>query len=213
MRALSLLLLVAACQSHEARILLGPNEDTVSIGFLCTGEDGTELIRRSEIASPFPPQVQRLFQFAVVVDIVDIGDRVLGCRGEELITACEGGGCSIIKRACHVVTLRFMGEAPDVPTILAKLREQLADFTVTEDAPDKPVVLRVVFADLPETLDPNDPTCPADIASPATSLEATALGCAYSCPIELDNVDRVSLTLDTLTRDCEPAMRICAGFL
>lgn len=198
-RALAILLLVAACQTgHDVRILLGPTEDTLSLGFVCEDADGRPLIQRTAIG---PGELQ----FAVVVDIITFGDQAPGCRGEELVTACEGGTCTVHTRQCHVVTLA-LSQTDTAATLLVKLREELADFTVTKNAPDEPVVLRVIAVDLaaPQTGD----TCPADLDVPND-----AVGCAYSCPVQLDDIDQVSVFLDTLDRRCEATMRLCAGFL
>jgi hypothetical protein len=54
--------------------------------------------------------------------------------------------------------------------------------------------------------------CPDFLLERETPLEPAAVGCAYSCPVELDNVDTVSVSLDTLSRQCEPLVKLCARF-
>jgi len=42
---------------------------------------------------------------------------------------------------------------------------------------------------------------------------AQAVGCAYSCPAVLDDIDGpISLSLDTLNQQCEQQVRACAAF-
>jgi hypothetical protein len=201
---LLLILALAACQTgHDVKLLLGPDENTLSAGFLCVDETGAELVRQTTIGGN-PP----VLQFAIVVDLVTLGERVLGCRGEELVTGCADGECAIASRSCRVVSLELASPAG----LLEAVTAQLAGFKITDDAPDEPVIVRVVAFDLPNPLGVGVTECPRELLDPATDLTAGAVGCAYSCPVELDNVDRVSVSLDTLTRMCEPVVRLCAGF-
>jgi hypothetical protein len=173
-------------------IRLGPTDDTLSQGFLCVGDiSGEELIRSANIGDG-------KLRFAVVVDIIGLGSKVPGCRGEELITACSGGQCTLEHRACRIVTIDIDPMMDRGPEILAKLRAELADFQVIDNAPDEPVLIRVmsVKGECPSLVD---------------NVASTALGCAYSCPTRLDDVDEVFVSLDTLTNQCENAVRICAG--
>lgn len=203
MRALFVLLLAACQTGHDVKLLLGPDEDTLSAGFLCVDASGNELVLRSSIGGS-PP----VLQVAIVVDLITLGDRVLGCRGEELATGCENGTCEIVSRACRVVSAPLVSPGQ----LLASVTDQLAGFQVTDDAPNAPVVVRVVAYDLPSPLGVGVTACPQELLDPATNLASSAVGCAYSCPVELDNVDQVSVSLDTLSRNCEPLVRICAGF-
>jgi hypothetical protein len=101
----------------------------------------------------------------------------------------------------------------DTPAnLLAELNAQLESFVVAQDAPDEPVVVRIVTYDLPSPQSTSATECPDFLLDFATALEPNALGCAYSCPVELDNVDRVSVSLDTLSRMCEPLVKLCARF-
>jgi hypothetical protein len=199
-----ILIALAACQTgHEVKLLLGPDEDTISAGFLCTDDMNVELMRRASIGGN-PP----VFQFGVVVDIIGIGDRGLGCRGEELVTACADGACQLLERACRVVSVEL--GAPS--QLLEDVQAQLAGLTVAKNAPDGQVIVRIVAYDLPSPMSPTATECPAFLLERATNLEPNAVGCAYSCPVELDNVDTVSVSLDTLSRQCEPLVKLCARF-
>ena len=203
MRSLCLLVLAACQTGHEVKLLLGPDEDTISTGFVCIDDTGTEIVRRASIGGS-PP----VFQFAVVVDIITLGDRGLGCRGEELLTACADGACELRERACRVVSVEL--GAPG--ELLADVQAQLAGFSVVKNAPDGQVIVRIAAYDLPNPLSPMAHDCPGFLLDPATNLEPNVVGCAYSCPVELDNVDTVSVSLDTLSRQCEPAVKLCARF-
>jgi len=203
MRVLFLLLLVACQSGHDVRIRLGPTDDTLSQGFRCVDAAGNELYLKTQI-STMPPK----YQFAIVVDIIGLGDTVPGCRAEELIPTCMAGDCKRLSRSCHVVTIEVRGgDTPE--TILAKLREQLSDFVVDRNAPDEPVIIRVIAVDLPDALPETQSECPATLPN----VPSSAVGCAYSCPVQLDDVDEVFVSLDTLTPECGKAVEICAGFL
>ena len=194
MRAL-ILLLLAACQTgHEVKILLGPTESTLSVGFLCEDAAGRPLLQDA--------LDNGMLRFTVVADIITIGDKILGCRGEELLTACEEAGaeCVVLERKCHEVEVPF---SPDSGEILEGVKEALADFELTKNAPDDPVVIRVMTA--PVALAASCPDKDVD-------LSPMVYGCAHSCPVQLDTVDQVSLGLDALNKRCIGIMRICAAF-
>jgi hypothetical protein len=199
MRVLVLALLVACQRSHEVQILFGPDEDTISVGFTCVDTNNDLIILRARTA---PGELQ----FALRVDVMTMGKQILGCRGEELIDACdEPGNCALAKSECTVVTLQ-LSSGDDAASIIEKMRTELRkqNFIVTNDAPDTPVVIRVTLFDLqaPQT----SLECPANLPI------ADAVGCAHSCPVQLDDIDKVSVSLGTLTRQCEGAVRLCAAF-
>lgn len=206
MRALFALVLVAACQeAHTVTLQLGPTDDTLTAGFACVQDADPTRLLASRAAQPGGG-----LQFSIVVDVVTLGGELPGCRGEELFTACADGGCEIVPRDdgtrfCRDVTVpasavvAAMNE--DLEPLLASIRTQLQAEPVTLDAPDEPVLLRAVATTEP---------CSA-LASDFDLLEL--VGCAYSCPAQLDEVDGpIALSLDTLTRQCEREVKACAVF-
>jgi len=205
--ATALVLTVAAsCQeAHTVTLQLGPTEDTLTVGFTCVQDaDPTKLLAARAV------RADGSARFAVVVDIIDLGGRLPGCRGEELLAACDGGRCTVTPRAdgtryCRDITLDASAITAagngNLTPMLTAIRTQLQMEAVTLDAPDHPVVIRSVG-----TTD----SC-ATLAD--TFVADNLLGCAYSCPVQLDGVDdAIALSLDTLTRGCEREVRACAGF-
>jgi hypothetical protein len=86
------------------------------------------------------------------------------------------------------------------------VHQQLSGRVITGDAPDDPVIVRAigVAAHCP------DPSAPYSYPIPTDSL----LGCEYSCPVKLDDLDGpVLLDLDTFGQHCEEAVDVCAGAL
>jgi len=201
MRIITLAIVLAACQrSHEVALQLGPSDRTITAGFLCREEGLTTLLADRALTGT-------TYSFNVVIDVIDLAKQFPGCRGEELVTACTEKQCTIVPRAdgtryCQPVTFdRSEILASDLRPLLARIRGQLAMDAVTLDAPDQPVLIRAVA-----TTEPCD-TVPS-IFDP-TQL----VGCAYSCPVQLDAVDGpIALSLDVLDTDCEREVRACAAF-
>jgi hypothetical protein len=202
MRLVAMLWLLAGCQkTHEVALRLGPNDTTVTQGFLCV-----------EDADPSKPLVDRAlvgetYTFRLVVDVIDLGGRLPGCRGEELVTTCKGGKCKIVKRSdgtryCQEVTFsKAELAASDPRPLLLKIHDQLAMDAVTSNAPDRPVLIRAVATH--QTCDQLD----------APFVDSELIGCAYSCPAQLDAIDGpISLSLDVLDSSCEKEVRGCAKF-
>jgi hypothetical protein len=197
---------VAACErDHRVKILLGPDDGTLGLGFKCEDALGQPLVRRALVGD-------RLV-FRIVVDLIGVGDAVPGCRGEEILRACpREADCPTLvvsddgRRACAEVSI---GQPFDEASTLEQVLAVLRTLDITSDAPDRPVMVRAV-ATLERCDDrlvsPQDGTYP--LLDPAQ-----ALGCAYSCPLQLDAVDgAVALYLDALDERCEPQVRACAAF-
>jgi len=201
---------LAAChQEHEVKVLLGPDPSTPSQGFLCRQDaDPSKLL----LATPAIFDGATL-RFNVVIDVLDLGGKLPGCRGEELVAACRGGTCSLpasdpgARRYC--VPVQLPGAlALDRPALMAALTQQLRSRPVTTDAPDRPVLIRAVATSQPCAQIEQ----PAGGSYPALDGDLAA-GCAYSCPAVLDDIPGpISLSLDTLTEQCEQTVRLCARF-
>ncbi len=202
----ALLFVLAACQqAHVVTIQLGPGGDTLTAGFACVQDaDPTKLLAGRAV------QANGGLRFSIIVDVVTLGGQLPGCRGEELFAACDEGACEIVPRDdgtryCRDVDVDQAAVVAamndDLGPMLDSIRTQLREEPVTLDAPDVPVLLRAVAT---------TERCDAL----ADDFDLTRLvGCAYSCPAQLDEVDGpIALSLDTLTRQCEREVKACAQF-
>ncbi|HEV7559593.1 MAG TPA: hypothetical protein VGO00_29155 [Kofleriaceae bacterium] len=198
----ALVLVVAACQrTHELQVLLGPTPDTPSAGFLCKQDaDPTKfLLQRPDVL------VGKTVMANVVVDIVSLGGHLPGCRGEEIVAACTPGTCTLAvdhaDRYCRPIAFD-VSLASNRPALMAQITSALAAQPITTDAPNGPVLLRAVVT---------SQSC--DDVHTGKIDPTLAVGCAYSCPAVLDDIDGpISLSLDVLDDQCEPTVRACAGF-
>jgi len=193
---------LAACQrEHTLQLLLGPDARTPSLGFLCRQDANPSklLLERPDVVMDSTVTV------SFVVDIVSLGGRLPGCRGEEIIAACADGNCSFATtgetRYCKQVTFP-VSLAKDRDGLMTSITEQLKEMPIVTDAPNGPVLIRAVST---------AQTC-MELATQAID-PAQAVGCAYSCPAVLDDIDGpISLSLDTLNQQCEQQVRACAAF-
>lgn len=211
MRAIWILALAACQQAHVVTLQLGPSEDTLSIGFVCREEPEpgmpgmmTPLLAQRAI------QPDGRAEFSMIVDVITLGGVLPGCRGEELFSGCkQSGDCEVVPRAdgtrfCRRVEVTADAVAAatsdrDFAPMLQQLREQLQVEAVTLDAPDQPVLIRALATTepcTPEVLDVEE-----------------LIGCAYSCPAQLDEVDGpIALSLDAIDDRCEREVKACASF-
>lgn len=192
---------VLGCRdTRDVRVLLGPDESHLSIGFRCRDEAGVPLAARA-----LPNR-----RFALVIDMIAINGGVPACRSEDLAIACLGTDrCRLRpRRYCVDVPLDAIDfDIGDPESTLENLSQYLRtqDPVISADAPDDVVIVRAVATTL---------RCDE---IPAGSLRGlareTLTGCAHSCPVRLDDVDgTISLSLDALTEDCELQALACAAF-
>jgi hypothetical protein len=202
-------IVLTACQrDHGVRVLLGPTEDSLTLGFRCVqdADPGKLLFTRAVTGGEV--------RFNLVIDIVSFGDRFPGCRGEEILHTCDEASCSIpahrdgSARFCLPVAFP-LAVTQNEATLLATLRSQLDGQVVVDDAPDGPVTIRAVA-----TTQPCAPIEDARADGTYPSLDGDlAVGCAYSCPLVLDEAQgSILLSFDTLTNRCEQGVRVCASF-
>jgi hypothetical protein len=202
--ALGTLVTLAACQRvHEVEIQLGPDDGTFTIGFQCRLDNGMPLVERAHVGS--------VYRFSVVIDLIDLGGELGGCRGEELVRQCSSGACSVVPRAdgtryCVPVELpEALVRSMNPRAILDAIRPQLAVEPITANAPDRPVLIRAVGTTQPCDELRNVPAAEHD--------PARVTGCAYSCPVQLDAADGpISLSLDALDERCAQEVAVCAAF-
>ncbi len=203
--AAALGLAAAACErEHHVQIRLGAG-DRLGLGFRCEDAAGNLLADRALAGGRI--------EFRVIVDLIGVGDTVPGCRGEEILAACpREEDCPALvvsadrRRACAEISV---GPPLTEAAVVAEVTRELRALEITGDAPDRPVIVRAVA-----TLQ----RCEDALVVPAGDTypfldPAQAIGCAYSCPLQLDAVDgAVSLYLDALDERCEPEVRACAAF-
>lgn len=194
MRLIGLALLLLGCTNqNEVRLVL---DDRGSLGLQCvdsmTGE--SLLVERGRI-------VGGAAEFSVAVDYLAF-EGVPSCRPQQLLRWCNELGCPFVTRDC--VDVRLDGPIPDaLPQLQERVLEELAGLgPVTRNAPDGVVVIRMVIS---------NQTC-ADVGDGPHRCD-DLLGCVYSCPVQLDEVDGiVLLELDSLGVTCdESIVGVCAG--
>jgi len=192
-------LALAACEDHRTiTLLLGPDDHTLTAGFACRAETGELLVERSHRDADYT--------FQLVIDTVELGATFPGCRGEEVLAACADQPCDLIGRYCTTVTIPETDIA-DPASILAALHAQIGHPSLITDAPDQPIVVRAVT-----TLQSCAELTPGDGSLPRLDPDQ-AVGCAYSCPVILDDLrGSLGLALDTLDDHCAPQVRQCARF-
>lgn len=207
--------LLAACQvDHHITLLLGPDADTLTSGFTCPDPS---MPAAPLLARGYVPATQTL-NFTLVVDVIDLGDTLPNCLGEDVEAACaDGNSCQLKiadapRRACvelHIPNITDLVTAP------LKVRTYLADNLpeIVSSAPHRPVMIRAVAT---------QESC-ATIKTPAGDVwpeldPAAALGCAYSCPVNLDDAqDTIFLGLgirvaDLTPEQCANVVQACAQF-
>lgn len=210
MKALALAVLLVACErKNDIQVLFGPSATELSLGFQCKDSMGEPLLKRAIVAGAGK------VRFQLVIDLVGVGPRLPGCRGEEILAACAATGrCKLqspkVERYCETVELD-VADLDDEAVLLERLRDQFHDTEtgrIVVDAPDIPLIVRAVV-----TLE----SCESVQRVVSDSYQAldgpSALGCAYSCPFVPDTVQgSIALGIDALTISCENNMRLCARF-
>lgn len=203
--------LVVACErANHVQILLGADEDHLSIGFRCQ-RDGRLLLADAAYADG-------VATVNIVIDFIDLGDRAIGCRGEDFRRTCteEPQGSTVCtvtpelnpRRYCRALRVPIMTPLEDheAELVTSFIQAFAALDPVTTDAPDEIVVVRAVV-----TNQSCDEIVQVVGEQYASFDRDQVLGCAYSCPFQLDAVDgRVSLSLDTYTTSCQDAVQTCA---
>ncbi len=214
--ALALACSASACQvEHKVKLELAGAAGSISQGFLC----------RTELAAPGLLAGDFLFErghdlatgavrFSMIVDVTSLGDVLPGCLPEEILGVCRGeDACPIAARSCAALSvpgprgkrLAAMSE-PERAAFFAALGAALRELPpLFRDAPDGPVVIRAVAS---------TEAC-EQLATPAAadfSLDGL-MGCAYSCPVILDELDgALRLGFATSEELCAPQVRGCAAY-
>ncbi len=207
--ALACVLLVGCERHRDLQVLFGPSATDLSIGFQCKDPGGDPLLARAIVSGTGKAR------FQLVVDLIGMGTRLPGCRGEEILATCAATGqCQLqppsVGRYCETIELDVSGLGTEA-SILAQLRDTFHDTEagrIIDDAPDVPLIVRAVI-----TLESCASVQRIEQDSYQTLVAADALGCAYSCPFVPDTVQgSIVLGLDAMPGTCEANMRLCARF-
>lgn len=197
--AILLVVLVGCEQTHRVSIQLGPTPDTLSQGFLCRESPGGPFMVTDALSAD-----RTKYEISVLIDLVELPG-FPGCRGEELVAACNNGPCTIARtptRFCASITFDADLVPDNSEAVVGLINEALAEAgPVTRDAPDGTVVIRAIAT---------AQTCSEFEANPIVDQ---LVGCAHSCPVQLDAVDGpIALSLDTLDDNCRGIVEACARF-
>jgi hypothetical protein len=204
MRALFVFALIAACVvHHRVQLLLGPRADQPTKGFAC----GDPMAPGSSMFARAVTPTRRL-QFSLAIDMIELPGHVPSCLGEEIKATCENGECpyDLANRSCIHVDVQLPPAANDTAQIVKLVDDWLKQNApvVFGNAPDGAVIVRAIAID--------GPTCDEVLTS------TNILGCAYSCPVVLDQIDGV-LSLGLAVQDnlqdpatCVAAIDACAMF-
>lgn len=184
--------LLGACSTERTvRLDLGLD------GFVCTSEDGRPLYLDALQGDMLTGQL--------VVDVITLGGNFPGCLGEDILDRCDPASCFTAARACRTFSFPIGAD----PQVGASFLAALSGWAPIADAPDGPVIVRVVATTEPcAAIDQ-----PLDGRFAPLDSQA-AIGCAYSCPTVLDEVERVTVGVGFVVGEqCEQLVRGCAGAL
>jgi hypothetical protein len=192
--AIAIALLAGCSETRTVEIGFGAGERT-PIGFRCRDEQGRFIIQRAV--------ENRTLRFSLLVDFVGLGG-VPSCRASDIALFCEEHGCAPLStpgRVCIPFERQLAG-ADNPIIVIGELLRGLDGQLVTDDAPDEPVLIRAIAT---------AQTC-EEVAG-VTALDPERLvGCALSCPVQLDGVEgEVTLELPTLSDTCAPGVVVCAS--
>ena len=193
--------LLVACDDHRSvKLLLGPDDNTLSIGFQCHAPGSSKPLFEAA------KQADGMYHFQIVVDFVPVSDHVPGCRGEDITRTCNKGTCEPQVGARYCRALVVTGSSPTSCSRTSRASSPPIRPS-SANAPDGPVMIRAV-----STL--QRPRFRSSRPAATTICRSSPLGAGLrvSRPVELDHVLKVSLYLDALDTDCANLVAACATF-
>lgn len=199
---LALALLTGCNEVRQVRLTFGAEGEGLD-GFLCREDDGTYLLSRAAPAGGEPVPT------SLVIDFVRLGG-LPGCRSGQLVSWCADHDCAVMPehRVCIPTPLPDIAGRPRAEAREA-VREALSSLSgaaISREAPEEFIIVRTTA-----TLQSCDELAASGDGLAALSEEAL-VGCAYSCPVELNAVEGdVYLGFDTLTEQCAQGVRVCAS--
>ncbi|MBK7533862.1 MAG: hypothetical protein IPI49_00535 [Myxococcales bacterium] len=211
-----LVVALSACQTeHTVKLQLGGDAGSISQGFLCRTETALPDLAAGDLLFERGHQLATgEVSFSLVVDVVSLGKVLPGCLPEEILSVCRAGDrCPISARACTPMTvagprgkrLVAMSEVERLAFVSSFAAELRALPPLFRDAPDGPVVVRAVVSTQP---------CEQLTDAPRSPFATDGLmGCAYSCPVVLDELDAaLRLGFATSEDTCAPEVKACAEY-
>ncbi|MFT3697911.1 MAG: hypothetical protein QM831_32525 [Kofleriaceae bacterium] len=197
------LLLVGCTDVHHISLEIGTSTE-LSSGFTCPDPtDPNRLLLLTAIND------QQELVFNMVVDFINLGDTTPVCLADRVSAACQGDTCHVSvvdapERFCREVRI----EHDDLVQGQARIRELISQQLgqVTAEAPHRVVITRAVAT----TEDCADVRT-SDGTDWSTLDKSKVLGCAYSCPYDLDDVDGdLELGLNAVLTNATPAQCVLA---
>jgi len=197
------LVLLTCVEVRRVTITFGDRGEGLD-GFMCRDSTGTPILTRLEDTTG---QMQPA---ALVVDYIRLGG-LPGCRSGQVMSWCSDHSCAPIAEARACVPVQFSPvDGLSRPQLRAAVQDSLRSLggtALTSDAPDEFVLVRMVGT---------AQTCAEVERRPDGTLplfdEAKLVGCVYSCPVLLDELDGdLFLGFETLTDLCEQGVRVCAA--
>jgi len=208
------LVLVVACQrDHAVTIWFGASEDKASTGLVCP-TPGDALIVQGVAGNTL--------EFGLVIDVIDFHGTFPTCFPDDLVTTCQAtGACTRRNRTCIDANVSF--KLTD-NIVLDAQRELAAAPPIDFGATNTPVLVRLT-AFLPASGRSTTPCHAVGLDDPTTASNVSLVnnaaidlvGCAYSCPVVLDDVTTLATGISTPTAlttqaACKTAIEECAGF-
>ncbi len=137
-----------------------------------------------------------LSEMHLYVDYVGLGGTP-GCRVSELGRWCATRKCRVVRRRCVAIAVDRSAASSPEAAARAVAAAYASHRTLDEDAPDEPVVVRLMGI-------AKSGPCTPDEEQPSDILPIEPLtGCAYSCPTVLTATEgSVVLDFDTFARRC-----------
>lgn len=196
MRWLLLLALVACKETRQVHLTFGTTA-RVPIGFRCRDDNGRFLAARA-VDRP-----NAKVKVSLLVDFIGLGG-LPSCRQTDIAAFCETHTCTALAdppRFCIPLERPLTGADEAAVLVVGDLVRSLEGTQVTEDAPHDPVIIRAVAT--AQSCD--------ELAGGAAYDVAKLVGCAVSCPVQLEGVEGdVLLDLPTLSDRCAAGVQACA---
>lgn len=134
----------------------------------------------------------------LLVDYVGLGGTP-GCRGSELRSWCTVHACRPVRRWCIPLHLPSGPDTSGAAIARSIASAFAAQRTLDDDAPDVPVVVRVVGV-------AKSGPCSAEEEALDATLAGPLVGCAYSCPTVLTSTQGpLTIDFDLLGSKCSEA--------
>lgn len=197
MKRFILLLLLASCApTRTVQLTFGESGEGLD-GFMCRDQNDALLLKRAHEDGAA----------SLVFDFIELKG-VPGCRTGQLVSWCRTHECKPRTETRGCVPVNFAAPEETRPKLREQLRESMRAVRGAEaiaDAPNEFVLVRVVGT---------TQSCDEVLADAAKPFEPQQLlGCAYSCPVSLDDVtdESVYLGFDGFVDNCSQGVLICSS--